>query len=176
MRKLLYAISLIGAALIISSWMRITANQRAELKFQVSGSIMQTVSYCGGAPPPQRILDSFNTPKRIPFGKLFVKSGVTNMEGAPIIDTINADVKGNFSIYLPAGNYCIVEEWKSKLFKLPLNNANQTVDSTCFRRLYNACDFKLNITDENIDNVKIVFHRTCPNNQPCISYRGPLPR
>jgi hypothetical protein len=176
MRKLLYPILLIGAALLISSWMRRPANQKSEPKLLISGSIMQTISYCGGAPPSRKILDGLNTPKGIPFGRLFVKIGATNVEDAPVIDTIKADEKGNFSTYLPAGNYCLLEEWKAKPFKLPLNTANQTVDSTCFRSLYNACDFKLIITDKSIDHIKIIFHRTCPYNQPCITYHGALPQ
>src|ERR1700733_9194781 len=139
MRKLLYPILLVGAALLISSWMCWTANQKPLPKFHVSGAIMQTTSYCGGAPPGRKIMDSFIKTKGIPFGKLFVKAGLANAEYAPVMDTIRADANGNFSIYLPAGNYCLLEEWKAKPFKLPLNTANQKVDSACFRNLYNAC-------------------------------------
>ena len=176
MRQLVDAIFLLSAALIIFSCITRAASPKAEPKFLVSGSIKQTISYCGGGPPPQKILNSFNTPKGIAFGKLFVKKGIINSEGTPVIDTIKADAKGNFSIYLPAGNYCLVEEWKSKPFKLPSNNVNQSVDSACFRSLYNSPDFTLNIHDKGINDVNIVFHRTCPYNQPCIAYRGPLPQ
>jgi|SRR6185312_10749185 len=174
MQKLLCAIILAGAAFISSSWIG-TANQHRRQKFVVSGTIMQTVSYCGGAAPPQQILDSTNTPKPIPYGKLFVRSGKTNAEGKPVIETIKADENGNFSVRLPAGNYCLVEEWKSRPFKLPANNENQTVDSACFRNLYNTCDYELHVTHKNISGLRIIFHRGCPYNQPCISYRGPLP-
>ncbi|SHN23137.1 hypothetical protein [Mucilaginibacter sp. OK098] len=176
MRKFLYLIFLISAAFIISSWMGIAVNKKIKHKFLVTGSIMQTVSYCSGARPAQKILDSCNTPKGISFGKLFIKSGVMNIEGAPVIHEIKADSNGNFSTYLPAGNYCLLEEWKTKPFKLPLNNVNQTVDSACFRNLYNAADFNLKITNKSIHHMKFVFHRTCPYNQPCVSYRGSLPQ
>lgn len=176
MRKFLYLIFLISTAFAISSWMGIAVNKKIKHKFLVTGSIMQTVSYCGGARPTPQILDSYNTPKGIPFGKLFIKSGLMNIEGAPVLHEITADSNGNFSIRLPAGNYCLLEEWKSKPFKLPLNNVNQTVDSACFRNLYNASDFTLKINNKSIHHMKFIFHRTCSYNQPCVSYRGSLPQ
>ena len=175
MKNLPLPILLLITMVSISSWMCVTTKQKLKTTFQVTGSIMQTVSYCGGAQPTQAMLDSFNTPKGIAFGKLFVKLGGMNKEEVKIIDSIVADANGNFSIYLPAGNYCLVEEWKSKPFILPLNNANQTVDSICYKKLYNTCDFELRIASKNINNVKVVFHRTCFFNKPCISYHGPLP-
>jgi hypothetical protein len=174
MKKFLFLFFFISSAVIISSWMCPTANHKGKRKFLVSGSIMQTISYCGGAQPPQRLLDSMNVPKGIPYGKLFVKLKGGHKEGSLIIHTIKADTNGNFSIYLPAGNYCLVEEWKTKPFKLPLNNVNETVDSTCFKNLYNTCDYELNVTDKNVRHLKIIFHRPCYNNQPCISYHGAL--
>lgn len=176
MKKSLYSIFLASAAFVIFSWTCIASNKKIKHKLLVAGSIMQTVSYCGGASPSQKILDSCNTPKGIPFGKLFIKSGLTNIEGAPIIHEIKADSNGNFSIYLAAGNYCLLEEWKSKPFKLPLNSTNETVDSACFRKLYHAADFNLKVSNKSIRHIKFIFHRTCPYNQPCISYHRPLPQ
>jgi hypothetical protein len=174
MLKLFCAIFLAVAAFISSSWIG-TANQHRKQKFLVTGSIRQTVSYCGGAEPTQQILDSCNTPRAVPYAKLFVKLGKTNVGRAAVIETIKADAKGNFSVRLPPGSYCLVEEWKSKPFKLPAISANKTVDSACLRNLYNTCDYELKITKKNISHVEIIFHRTCSYNQPCISYRGPLP-
>jgi len=174
MIKLFCAILLTGITFISSSWVHTGLNSKNSRKFLVTGSIMQTTSYCGGAQPTQKILDSFNTPKGIPFGKLFVKSGAKNIEGAPVIERINADANGNFSVYLPEGKYCFVEEWKIKPFKLPLNNVNHKVDSTCFRNLYDSPDFSLNITNKNIHHLEIILHRTCPDKQPCVSFHGAL--
>lgn len=160
--------------LVFSCSSSITANQKAKNLFLVTGSMMQTISYCGGAQPSQQVLDSCNKPRGIPYGKFFLKSGNTNLKGASIIQTINTDINGNFAIYLPTGNYCLVEEWKSKPFKLPLNDAKQTIDSTCFLNLYNTCDFKLAIPKKSIHHLIFIFHRNCYYNQPCTSYHGAL--
>jgi hypothetical protein len=175
MRNILPAIFLVGATLVISSWIYTSANRKGKQRFLVTGSIMETVSYCGGAQPTQRILDSLNKPKGIPFGKLFVKQGLKNIEGAKIIRRITADANGNFSVYLPAGKYCLVEEWKSKPFKLPLKDAKHTIDSSCYRNLYNTGDFTLEIKNKAIHHARFVFHRTCSYNQPCITFHGNLP-
>ena len=174
MKKIAFAIFLPLAAFYILSWMSKPAKKKNKKKFLVTGSIMQTASYCGGAQPTQEMIKKLRTPSGIPFGKLFVKKTLVNEEGARIIDTIRADANGNFSITLPAGNYCLVEEWKSKPFKLPLNSKMQTVDAACYRKLYNTCDYQLNIT-EDMPDLKFNFHRPCYFNLPCISYKGPMP-
>ncbi len=175
MRKFSFLIFILCASLCITSWMGTAKKKKGKKTFTVTGTIMQTTSYCGGAQPSPDMLARCNTPMGIPNGKLFVKKGTMNKERASLIDSIRADANGKFSIQLPAGNYCLVEDWKAKPFDLPLNNEFQTVDSICYRNMYDACDYELNITDKNIDSVKIVFHRSCFYNRPCISYHGPLP-
>lgn len=174
MQKLSFIIPL-AISLCLSSLMCATTKQRAVAKFKISGVVMQTMSYCGGAPPTREVLDSFNTPKAMPFKKLFIKPGISNKEETPFIDSIITDENGRFSLDLPEGNYCVVEEWKSRHFQLPLKNEQETVDSACFRNLYNSCDYQVKVSEKNIDNIKIIFHRPCVYNQPCRSYHGPLP-
>lgn len=175
MQKLSFLKLPVAFSLCFSSLMCVTIKQKAVTKFKITGFVMQTESYCGGAPLTRKILDSFNTPRAIPFKKLFIKVGITNKEETTFIDSVISDENGKFSADLPKGNYCVVEEWKSKPFQLPLKKENETLDSACFQNLYNSCDYQLNISDKNIDNIKIIFHRPCFYNQPCISYHGPLP-
>ncbi len=175
MKKFLHLIFLLCIILAVSAWKYKPKLHKASRKFTVSGTIMQTVSYCGGAAPSRQIQDSSNTPHAIPYAKLFVKSGSSNKQDGRIIQTINADQEGNFKISLPAGKYCMLEEWKAGTFKLPSNDNNHKVDSACYRDLYNSCDFEILVAHKNIHQLKIVFHRTCSYNQPCVSYRGPLP-
>jgi hypothetical protein len=175
MRNLSLTVTLLIITCSFSSLMCATSKQKGKIKFHVAGSIMQTASYCGGAQPSQEILDSFNTPRGIPFEKLFIKEGLTNGESSNIVDTVIANANGNFSIDLPRGNYCFVEEWKSGAFKLPLKSKDQTIDSSCYKNLYNTCDFQLNIENKDVENIKIIFHRKCSFNQPCIPFHGSLP-
>jgi hypothetical protein len=149
--------------------------KKQKVKFQVTGSILETRSYCGGAEPSPELLAQCNTPKGVPLAKLYVKKGDSNKEKSTVIDSIFADNEGKFLVNLPAGTYCLVEDWKTKKFVLPEGNEMQTVDSTCYRNRYNACDYQLTVTDKNIDSVKIIFHRNCSWSQPCIDYHGPLP-
>lgn len=175
MRTFASSILLLSMALCVSSWIIPPKKKKGVQKFQITGTILETRSYCGGAAPPPGMLAQLATPTPIPLGKLFVKKGETNIENAPIIATIVADTSGKFSISLPAGTYCLVEEWKSKKLVMPANDQYQTVDTTCYRKLYNAADYQLVVSNKNVGDVKIIFHRSCPWNQPCINYNGPLP-
>jgi len=174
MKNFLFGMLMLGATLTLASWMYAVPNHKTKPRLWISGTIMQTTSYCGGAQPTKAIMDSANTPKKIPFAKLFVKAGESNREDARVIEKIEADSNGNFSIYLPKGNYCLVEEWKTKPFKLPANDASKTADPACYRNLYNTADFKLTVAIKSIRNLKLTFHRACPNNQPCVAFKGPL--
>lgn len=175
MKKILFVICLLAGASCIFSWRNKLPKKKYKAKFKVTGSIMQTVSYCGGAVPTKEMLIKARTPAGIPFGKLFIRNATANTNSVTITDSIQADATGNFSMDLPAGNYCLVEEWKTKPFTLPLNTKVQTVDSACYRKLYDACDYELHISDKDITDIKIVFHRPCFYNQPCISYKGRMP-
>jgi hypothetical protein len=174
-RPFIYSIFLLSISLCISSWICTPRKKKVKPKYTVTGSIMETRSYCGGAEPSPELLAICNTPHGISMGKLYVKKGSFNKERADILDSICADKNGNFSINLPSGTYCLVEDWKAIPFDLPLNSEIQTVDSLCYRNSYDACDYQLTVSDKNIDSVKVVFHRTCAWNKPCIQYHGPLP-
>lgn len=175
MRRITVLILLPAMAICILSWVSKQAKKKQKRKFLVTGSIMQTASYCGGARPTPEILKKLRTPAGIPFGKLYIKKNFINDQEAAIIDTIQADANGNFSIFLSAGNYCLIEEWKSKPFVLPSNSKYRTVDSACYKNLYQNCDFNLSVGNKNITGRKFILHRPCSFNQPCISYNGPLP-
>jgi hypothetical protein len=174
MRLFTYSIFLLSMALCVSSWM-CPKKKKEKQKFQITGSIMETRSYCGGAVPSAELLAQCNTPMGVAYGKLYVKKGNSNKEKSAVMDSIVADKSGKFIINLPAGTYCLVEDWKSQKFTLPDNTEIQTVDSTCYRNRYNTCDYQLTVADKNIDSVKVVFHRNCAWSQPCINYHGPLP-
>lgn len=171
MRKLLYACLLLCTAVIFTSWSRLPRHT-GKRKYLVSGSVMQIISYCGGAQPPQQVLDSMNKPKGMAFARLFLKLGEDNREHVREVHRIIADTNGNFSIYLPAGHYCFVEGWKAKPIKLSLN---QNIDSACMKELYNSCDYKLEVTNKNIRHLQIIFHRPCAYNQPCVIKKRSLP-
>ena len=160
---------------IAMSWECTTLKKFSNIKYHVSGTIMQTQSYCGGAQPTKEILDKLNKPTGIPDTKLFIRKSATNSEDLIIIDSIFSDSVGKFSIDLAPGTYCLVESWKAKRFIPPSDNQNQKTDTICLRNLYNLCDYVLEVDNKNIENVNIVFHRDCFYNLPCVTYKGPVP-
>ena len=174
MKKIITFLFVLAITLFISCFSK-RNSKKPETQFTITGRLMETRDYCGGAVPTPELLAICNTPAGISMGKLFIKKGNFNKGKSPVIDSIVADKEGKFSIQLPAGTYCLVEDWKAKPFLLPENDEMQTVDSACYKNLYDACDYQLTVTDKNIDSVKIIFHRTCAWKKPCIEYHGPLP-
>ncbi len=175
MKVIYHLFFLFSIVAIVMSWKCTPLNKIPNIKYHVSGTIMQTQSYCGGAQPTKEILDKLNTATGIANTRLFIRKNAVNSVDIEIVDSIISDTNGNFSIDLAPGTYCLVESWKAKRFSPPSDNQNQKIDTVCLKNLYNLCDYELKISDKNIENLKIVFHRNCINNQPCITYSGPVP-
>ncbi len=157
-----------GAASCVAS-----SKKTGVAKFTVTGQLLETQSYCGGAAPTPDIIERGRTPHPVPNKKYYVKKGNGNGNGK-VIDSIVSDGAGNFRIDLEAGTYCLVEHWKKMPYVVPSNSKYVTYDTACYRKLYSTCDYVLEVS-KNLDKVTIVSHRSCAWNQPCRQYDGPLP-
>lgn len=150
-------------------------SQPGEKKYLVSGMVTQTVSYCGGAAPTQVELDELSKPRPLKGKLLFLKQGNVNDPDSKIITRIVTDEKGKFSLQLPEGNYCIVEEYKTKELVIPPSTSIAIYDETCLRDTYKKCDYSFTIKGSNISNITLNYHESCPWAKPCMDYSGPLP-
>ena len=141
-------------------------------RYDVSGMVLETRSYCGGAAPSFEQLH----PKPLPVigAKLYIKKGNTNQFPAAIIDSITTDTAGKFSLSLPPGDYCLVEAPKKGKLLFPPNDQYSQWDTACYRKNYEQCDYLLSVKGKTSD-VQIVFSRPCPWHVPCRNYSGPLP-
>lgn len=140
--------------------------------FTVSGAVLETADYCGGAAPSPEQLHPAPVGKQ--GIKLYIRPGKTNNWKNELIDSIVSGENGVFSISLPAGDYCIAEATKKGKPVVPKNNQFEQWDSACYMENYQQCDYSLSVK-ENMENVKIIFTRHCPWTTPCMSYNGPLP-
>ena len=73
----------------------------------ISGRVLQTSSYCGGAAPPPELLQELATPKPLANKTLYIKNGTANSNSPSLPFT--SDSEGRFTLALSAGAYCIVE-------------------------------------------------------------------
>lgn len=140
--------------------------------FTISGAVLETSDYCGGAAPSPDQLHP--TPLGKQGVKLYIRPGKTNNWKTGLVDSIVSGLNGVFSISLPPGDYCIVEASKKGMPVVPENNPFSQWDSACYMENYQQCDYSLNVSG-NMENVKIVLTRHCLWTTPCMSYNGPLP-
>jgi hypothetical protein len=146
--------------------------------FEVSGYLMATSSYCGGAAPSQEILNAYYTPHGWQGQTLIVRRGAVNQPGKPLVQRAVTDAEGKFVFHLPAGQYCIALSEKELPRRAAFYNiVNQPVDKACDDRWLQTCELTFEVVDKGIDSLKISIHQACfvSSHSPCVHYSGPLP-
>ena len=144
--------------------------------FVVSGKVTQTFSYCGGAKPPQKLIESLATPVAYPGKKFYVREGKINNANAKIVLSFQTDSSGQFSIQLPPGIYSIIQEEQLNNIKPGYyNKQNQKADDKCLQEWWVKPYYLLEIKDKNLQELAFTFHHRCYINDdiPCIIYTGP---
>ena len=147
-------------------------------EYTVSGNVMLTRSYCGGAAPSQEMLDNLRIP--IPFEglKVHARQGTANDLKKPLLRTTTTDANGNYSFKLPAGEYCIIYDERAKLPDTKNFEANYLVyDQACFVEWVKACDATVKVTDANVSAPSFTLRQPCMKSyySNCIRYQGPYP-
>jgi hypothetical protein len=149
----------------------------------VSGTITETQQYCGGAPPPQSMLDEYNTPKPVANYKLYIRK-VLNDINTPIFKSVETDANGKFQISLEPGKYTVVDERKkdkqtySDLVKKYKTTTETTgpIDEICLKKYFAEADFEITV----LKTAQVVSHnyfRTCNYaGAPCVEFTGAYPQ
>ncbi len=142
----------------------------------VSGRVVQTSEYCGGAAPTEEMLESLRKEKPFPHKELFIRAGTLNKYSWPIVQKFTSDAEGSFKIALPPGDYCVVDASKKDELKIPAtakgNQKEGESRANCLQKWYRTCDKILNVGKQNLKGVVIKFHHPC--NPPCAP-GGPPP-
>ena len=172
-------------AVFCMSTLQVQNNIKPKLKkIKVSGTVTQTSSYCGGARPSNEMLASLTEPKPFAHKKLFIKRGKTNDMSKAAVAEVTTDSLGNFSIALPMGDYCIVDEMKSSkknyddiLAKYGKETQYYSaVDAACLKEWFSKPDAVFTVGKEQVKNISVSYHHPCSwNGIPCVQYHGPLP-
>lgn len=152
-------------------------------KVTVSGIVMQTSSYCGGAAPPDFIIKELETPRPLAGKKLHIIKGDTNIANRPIVLSFISDSAGKFSFRVEPGLYSVLLEEQ-----IPLPDAkkystkNQSIDEACYKKWWAKPYYLLEVEDSSnkstsLEGLVFLFHKRCFINSdvPCLSYLGPFP-
>ena len=160
-----------------------TGNGKNLILKKISGKVTQTSDYCGGAPPPQELIDELLKEKAFPNKKLYIRESAVNMLSKPVIKEFTVGDNGTFEISLPSGQYCIIEDVKKENLKIPdFSEINKELPSysqyriqseKCFKDWWETCDKILLVNNQDITDFVIKFHHDC--GQPCVE-GGPLPQ
>ena len=152
--------------------------------YKITGVITETSSYCGGAAPSDELIKELETPKPIAFKKMFVKSGNVNKANAKVIKEFTTDSLGQFSLKLPYGQYCLVDEDKvnDAKYKLILTKyavkteSNEPVDPKCLAKWFAQPDYIFSVSKKSAKKIAHNYHRACNwSGAPCVIYNGPFP-
>ena len=151
----------------------------------VKGVVNQTSSYCGGARPPDDLLEELAKPKPLTNYKLYIKKNTPSIIDAIIMDSVITDKNGRFNIRLKKGNYVFIDSnYKDRnqfnqLVKFILDDQENysQLDSNCLLNRFNLplISFKINQRTHHLK--PIIIHRNCDYNKiPCVNYKGALPQ
>ena len=160
----------LGVFLGFLSW----GKQPMKGSFLVTGQVVQACPYCGGAASSQKMLDDLAKPVPFAAKKMFIKKGETNSETGKSIATFFTDSAGKFKIHLPPGDYCFVEESKTKTRAVPASTPWEAWDADCLAKQQKSCDYVLRVSNKKED-IKITYPQYCPWDTPCMKSSSPLP-
>jgi hypothetical protein len=154
-----------------------------DTKVKVNGTVIRYGVYCGGAEPSEEQLAEIQKPQPWSTKKLFVKKGKVNDLSAPVLLEFTTDKEGKFSIDLPPGDYCIVDEYKVKksnytgmlkTYKEP-TELYGAVDKKCLETYFKTPELVFTVSD-GMKDLQVVFHDRCSwLGPPCVEYKGSPP-
>ena len=119
--------------LMLAGFLACSAQKNKGKMYILTGTITQTTQYCGGAQPAQEMLNDLEKPQPLADKILWIRSGKANNLSKPLLKT-KSDSYGNFTIILPAGKYCIIEESKGKRFVPKSDDEVYEWDNDCLKK------------------------------------------
>lgn len=147
-------------------------------KHKVTGQVMHTRAYCGGAAPSDEMLQRYRTPLPLPGLKIYLRSGRTNVITRPLLDSTTTDAEGRFTFNLPNGEYCIITKARIKP-PVAANYDSNTYEivEDCIDEWIVHCDATFSVEDQDVAGLGVQLHKECFKEEfnPCIRYTGPMP-
>jgi PBP1b-binding outer membrane lipoprotein LpoB len=157
------------------------ANPNANLggkRFVVTGHVVVTSPYCGGAAPTQEMIDKAKTAQPMANQGFLIRNGSTNALGTALVTRTRTDAKGDFKLDLAPGTYCMVlEEKENRRTNDFYNTMGYEVDRKADDKWLGKCELSFTVADKPVSGLRLAFTRKCMINSfsPAISWNGPLP-
>jgi hypothetical protein len=119
-------------------------------------TILTTQTYCGGARPPEGMELAKKAPE--PGKRLLVRRGSLNTE-SEVLAEATSDASGAFTVSLPPGTYCFIEEAKREL--TPTGPTPENVDASCLEDWRRTCDAVVEVPATGEVPVTLDFYKGC---------------
>ena len=160
-----------------------STNEFGDKSHQVLIKVTQTASYCGGARPPDELLNELRTEKPLAGVDVFIRSGSVNNPEDKILIQGKSDRNGVVALNLPKGNFYMVfgnkknRDFSDELIKTyEVKSENYSaVNKTCLEEWLKQPELLMEIKGQG-DSFTVNWNQPCPwHAVPCTSYTGPLP-
>lgn len=126
----------------------------------ITGLIENNRDYCGGAAPPQDLLDQLATYQISSNQTFYVRQGNVNTPFTAVFKTFTTDINGKYNIQLPAGNYAVISQENYE------TESNPDIDSSCAYLI--TPDFTVTVTSAIQQTYNKKYTTTC--NYVCLPY------
>jgi hypothetical protein len=146
--------------------------------------LTQTAAYCGGAQPPEELLNALATPQPLAGEKMFIRSGNKNNPGETSIIEVVTGADGSASFFLNAGEYYVVFENKQdkttyEEYKIKYGSGSgyyEPIDLKCLDEWLSKPELVFVVSDTMINPLTLNVYKPCSwNSIPCAQFTGSLP-
>jgi len=140
----------------------------------ITGEILQTRDYCGGAAPSDELIEELRTPSPLAGLTLSFKKGSVNTMDVEISHQVTTDENGKFSIRIPSGVYTVLLPSQTDLKIFEPGPLVRITDQEKLREWWVNGFYSV---DPQRTMVRQTIHAACdvPIGVPYVSYTG-LPR
>lgn len=173
--------SFLGSAIFLTCSSK---SNTGKSKLPVTIHLTQTSSYCGGAAPPEELLQALATPQILPGEKFYIRSGnKNNPDATPLAEAVS-NQNGDATFQLSAGEYYIVFENKldrSTFEEYKLRYGKSTdyydaIDLKCLEDWLVKPELVFLVSDTGANQFTLNVHKPCSwNSVPCAQFTGSLP-
>jgi hypothetical protein len=161
---------------------RLGFSSRKEIVVEVR--LHETGVYCGGARPPQEMLDELQQLKPLTNFQFYIKEGRENDPNAPAVVSGITDDAGIAYISLRPGAYVLVfgdrQDWAQyNSWKAEHARANDpwgAIDTMCLMQWIKTPEKTFAVYPDSASVVEVIKAQKCFwNNIPCLEYTGSIP-
>ena len=140
------------------------------------GRVWWTRSYCGGARPPDELLEELARPLPRDGWQFVVRPGTVHDPRQPVTTRVATDAEGRFSFAAAAGDYCLVTVDKhdflgpqgdpgaGEAIPVPMFGGGT---AECMDRWARTCDGVVTIGTAPVPAMEFTLHQGCSEN-PCL--------